>query len=109
MTPEEMVERRRGEAIVMVSWEAVLKTDAGKIVLASLLKRLHHNEVALDPAHQMMQQVAVEVLIEAGLLAKTPGSLPVKYVEMLTMTKLDRPVPTVKPTLLGRLFGRKIH
>lgn len=93
------------------AWTDVLATDAGKIVLAEILFRLHHNIPTTDPKKHLLQQVALEILRDARLLKFNPGSLPVEYVSMLTGTKLARdidvaePIAT-KPSLLGRILRR---
>lgn len=114
MTLEAMklVEARYHKAIRDQAWDTVLKTPEGVVVFAEILYRLYHGRRAENTEQMMLQQVAWEILQDANLLTQfSPGSLPVEYVHTLTRTKLERDqwlqAQPEKPSLLGRILGRK--
>lgn len=89
------------------AWGEVLNTPSGRIVMADILARCRHWQVAQDAESRVLQQFAIELLRASGLYSEESGSFPVDYVSMLTRTKLTTVPGAEKPqTWLGRLLGR---
>ncbi len=107
---DRMAREAQARQLRFKAWQDVLRTDAGKIVLADILARTYHWAVVKDPEHRTLQQFGIELLRESGVYKPT-GSFPVDYVSMLTDTKLGEPAPEppVRREFFGRLFGRKTN
>lgn len=91
------------------AWREVLRSEAGRQVLADILARTYHWSAVSDPEHRTLQQFGIELLRESGVYKPT-GSFPVDYVSLLTDTKLGEPAPEPmvgRRQLFGRLFARK--